>query len=101
MTTEAEFGRVPTWTLRDRLRKAREDAGLTQQQVADKLGTHRRSVVSWESGAIIPKRATVLAWAMTTGVPTWWLEGAESPRQGGPDGGGELLRLGSNQRPSD
>lgn len=37
-------------TLPDRLRQAREDAGLTQQQVADWLGIRRPGVVELESG---------------------------------------------------
>lgn len=92
---------VPVWTLGDRLRKAREGAGLEQSAIADDLGVSRRSVGNWECGHVVPKRATLLAWALRTGVPVWWLEGAEEPQQDSPAGAHRLPRLDLNQRPSD
>jgi transcriptional regulator with XRE-family HTH domain len=63
--------------LRHRLREARRAVGLTQQQVAERLGSSRRAVVEWEGGqrrphVALPKLAELY------GVSTsWLLEGAE------------------------
>src|SRR4051794_12393475 len=38
-----------------RLREARQAAGLTQQQVADRLGVPRPNVARWESGTQLPR----------------------------------------------
>lgn len=91
---------MPQWHVGDFLRKARESAGLDQAELAAALGISRATVTNYERNKVKPRRAVVMAWAMRTGVPFEWLQGQESPRQGGPDGGGELLRLDSNQRPS-
>ena len=40
----------PPETIEQRLRDARRAAGLTQQQVADRLGVSRRAVSEWETG---------------------------------------------------
>lgn len=37
----------------EELKKAREDAGLTQEQVADRLSVHRTTVVEWEGRAYV------------------------------------------------
>ena len=64
---------TPTWTLTDRLRKAREAADLKQDDLAVILGVSRSTIGKWESGSPI-KRGQLAAWAMATGVPFEWLE---------------------------
>lgn len=91
--------RIPRWSLGDYLRKAREHAGLEQAQLAVDLGISRNTVINYERGKVSPRRAVIMAWAMRTGVPVEWLEGSESPRPDGPDGGSMLPRLDSNQQP--
>lgn len=39
-----------------RIRKRRQELGLTQQQLADRLEVAESSVVSWETGKHYPKR---------------------------------------------
>ena len=68
-------GAVPQWTLGDRLRKAREHAGLKQAELAQMIGIARSSVVSYESDRTVPSRPVVLSWSMATGVPTEWVLG--------------------------
>jgi transcriptional regulator with XRE-family HTH domain len=68
----SEFQQIPEWTLADRLRKARESAGLSQQEMADHLGLSRVTVGTYENGAT-PKLAVLRVWAMRTGVPLDWL----------------------------
>jgi transcriptional regulator with XRE-family HTH domain len=76
---------VPVFTLGDRLRKAREVAGLTQTELANSLGIGRRSVSRYEDGVQMPKRGAVMAWSMATGVPFEWLATGQMSQ---PDGGG-------------
>lgn len=63
---------VPEWTLTDRLRKAREHAGLTQRALADGLGVTVQTVSRAERGEGITHR-TLTQWAAVTDVPLDWL----------------------------
>jgi transcriptional regulator with XRE-family HTH domain len=67
--------KIPTWTLGDRLRKAREELGMSQQQLADALGVDRKSISSWEVGRHQPRYRDVSAIAGATGVDLEWLAG--------------------------
>ncbi len=69
-------GDVPTWTLGDRLRKAREHANLRQEELAAELGISRASVSVYESGHRPPMRSILLAWAMVCHVDLDWLTGS-------------------------
>jgi transcriptional regulator with XRE-family HTH domain len=67
---------IPEWTLHDRLHKAREFAGLTQGQLADRLECGEKTVWRAENTDAPIKRGTVLAWAVACGVdPAWLLTG--------------------------
>ena len=100
MSISTDIGAVPTWTVADRLRKAREHAGLDQTELADLVGISRNTISNYERGQTAPKRPVLLAWSLATGVPRAWLEtGAEPDPQGpAPDGG--LPHLDSNQEPA-
>lgn len=54
----------------ERLRRAREDLGLTQQQLAEKLGVSQPTIHAWESGSM-PRmkrlRAVAEAYGLTLG----------------------------------
>lgn len=92
-------GVIPTFTLADRLRKARELTGLDQIPFADELGISRNSVSNAETGTVMPRRITLKAWAMRTGVDLDWLLTGTAPTA--PDGGGEWAPRGSNPQPTD
>ena|SRR5215469_753402 len=77
--TLSETGGIPAWSLRDRLRKARETAGLTQDQLADQVGVSRVSVIAYETGRVVPKRPVLLSWAVTCRVNYAWLAGSPHP----------------------
>lgn len=60
MDTKPNFG--------ERLKHLREHAGLSQQQLANRLGAWRESVARWETGSRAPSWQTVCALAGTLGV---------------------------------
>lgn len=76
-------GVEPEWTIGDRLRKAREHAGLKQQQLAALTGISDRTITHYERGKTKPRRHQLIAWALATGVSLEWLLGDA----GGPGGG--------------
>lgn len=80
MTTvyENASGAIPAWTRGDRLRKARESAGLSQQELADAIGISRRSVSAYESNGTT-KRPVLLSWALLCHVPMAWLADETEP----------------------
>lgn len=94
-------GTIPNWTIQDRLRKARDHAGLSQGELADRVGITRTMAANVENGRTEPRPIVIRMWAMCTGVDAGWLETGESPHPVDPDGGSELPRLDSNQQPSD
>jgi transcriptional regulator with XRE-family HTH domain len=66
---------VPRWTLGDRLRKARENAGFSQAALARETGIPARSIGRYETGTTKPSRPQLLAWSIATEVPLEWLTG--------------------------
>lgn len=77
--SSATAGVVPQWTVADRLRKAREHAGMTQAQLAETIGVAQRSVSAYENGQTTPRRPVALAWALATHVPFAWIVGDDDP----------------------
>ncbi len=86
---------VPQWTISDRLRKARENAGFDQGELARRMDVSRRTVSTYETGNA-PKRLVLRAWALATGVSLTWIETGQAPS--GPTD--ELPRLDLNQKPA-
>lgn len=77
-TVSAPAQAVPTWTVGDRLRKAREITGLDRQAWAHELGIARNSVAKYEASDEVPRQVVLLAWAMRSGVPVEWLASGET-----------------------
>lgn len=69
---------VPTWTLGDRMRKARVMAGLEQADMAEQLGVSRPTISGWERDRTEPRATQLLAWAEATGHNIEWLLGLRS-----------------------
>ncbi len=93
MSTQPTTQRVPVWTLGDRLRKAREDAGYSQLELAQIIGISRATVGNAELGDRRPLPITLNAWSDATGVALSWLLDSDGPPSPG------LPRLDSNQKP--
>ena len=60
MGTEQEFG--------ERLRRYRKDKGLTQQELADRVGVSNKTVSRWESGGGYPDVSMLVPLARALGV---------------------------------
>jgi transcriptional regulator with XRE-family HTH domain len=81
MTDTQEPLPFPVFGLGDHLRKARMSAGLSQEELALRLGITSRSVTNYETDRRRPPAATLTAWAAATSVPLWWFENAKgAPR---------------------
>lgn len=66
---------TPMWTLGDRLRKARESAGLSAGELAAELDVHRNTISGYENDRHTPSRIVLRYIAMRCGVPLGWLTG--------------------------
>lgn len=73
MTAQHVTSHIPEWTRGDRFRKAREDAGYTQQELALAMGVSRATVGNAELDDNTPLKITTKAWSEITGVPVEWL----------------------------
>lgn len=73
----------PTWSVGERIRKAREDRGWLQTDLAIHMHVSRTTIAAWESNTNRPNWATFKTLAETTGAPQWWLEGLDAPPSGG------------------
>ena len=87
---------LPQWTRGDRLAKARRLAGLTQEEMADRLGTTKQSVSNWENDLNQPRNLTGIVdqWSEITHVPAAWLLGFMSDIRWNPDSALQDVREG-------
>lgn len=79
---------VPEFTIHDRLRKAREIAGLEQAELAERMGVSRGTIGNNEAGKVNVRPITIKAWALATGVDVRWLETGRATIS--PDDGGSV-----------
>ena len=79
MSLNAQPGIIPTWTVADRYRKARETRGLSQAELALQAGLSRRTIGAIETGEKVPGVKESNLWQLITGVPREWLETGEGP----------------------
>lgn len=62
------------FTLGDRIRKARTEAGLDQRSLAAELGVNRNTVALWEHDTAQPRTTSLIAVAAVTDTDLAWLE---------------------------
>ncbi len=67
-------------TVGRRIRDARKAAGLTQADLALRLGKTQATIARWERGQSEPTRALVAAVAKALGIGVQWLEGGGAPQ---------------------
>ena len=94
-------GKIPQWTVADRVRKARESARLKQNDLSKLLGMARTSLARIEQGKSDPRRTTLIGIAFATNVDLTWLETGETPGGDMPTGGEECAIRESNPEPTD
>ena len=75
---------IPHWDLADRLRKALRESDTSVAEIARALGVTRQTVGNWIAGRYVPSRATLVAWALATGVDLIWLETGTAPDEPAP-----------------
>lgn len=75
-----EHMNTPTWTFQDRLRKAREHAGMTQSELAEATGVSLNSLNRYEKGQRSPASDVVRAIAQATNVPLEWFYQDDTPQ---------------------
>lgn len=81
----------PTWTLGDRIRKARLTTGMNQREFAPLIGVKAGSLAAWESDHSVPRNVLIVARYIekATGVPATWVLGLDDGPGDDFDGGGE------------
>jgi transcriptional regulator with XRE-family HTH domain len=67
-------GARPPWRLGDKIRRAREFAGLEQRELANRAGISQATVSAAETGRARPHRSTLVLIAQATGVSYEWLD---------------------------
>lgn len=99
MATAITSGTIPTWTLGDRLRKARVTSKTSTAAMAEALGVDRKTVGNYEAMRTPISRGNILAWSLLTGVDTEWLLTGSRPDDG-PGGSVTPIRTGNRSTPT-
>ncbi|MGO5022574.1 helix-turn-helix domain-containing protein [Lawsonibacter sp. LCP25S3_G6] len=72
-------------TLGERIAQARKQAGLSQEQLGEKLGVSRQAISKWESGQTNPDVAYVAELCRLFGISSdWLLLGLENAQESAP-----------------
>jgi transcriptional regulator with XRE-family HTH domain len=102
MTIQPERFR-PTWTLGDRIRKARLSTGRNQRDFAPLIGVKAGSLAAWESDHSAPRNIIAVAKRIEalTGIPAGWVLGLDDGPPSGPPGGGDALPKPWGDQPTD
>lgn len=77
-------------TFSEKLMDLRRKSGLSQEQLADRLGVTRQSVSKWESGTAMPELVKLISLSELFGVSMDylvkdWMDSPEEPGSGGED----------------
>lgn len=91
-------GQVPEWRVQDRLKRAREYAGLSQVELSQLIGVSRATIGNAEQGVRELKRPALIAISFATGVALEWLENGETPDGDLPTGGESVRHQGIEPR---
>ena len=74
MTITIQGGTIPSLTAGTFLRAAREKAGITQAELANRMGIDRSTVREAETDIRSPRPERVTSWAIACDVPPAWLQ---------------------------
>ena len=83
MQVSKQKASVPYMDFSEKLMTLRKQAGLSQEQLADRLGVTRQSVSKWESGAAFPELVKIISLSEMFGVSVDYLvkDYLEEPEQ--------------------
>lgn len=87
-TVQPDYGFIhPVWSFADRVRKARDIAGLNQREFAAAIEVSEGSLATWETGRAKPRDIVAVAKRiqLATRVPAMWTLGIDETPDG--DGG--------------
>lgn len=73
--TLKEVKSISGYTMGERIKNLRRDAGMSQQKLADKLSVHNTAVSQWETGKALPPEQHLEALASTFGITAADLRG--------------------------
>ena len=101
--TDATWFSEQTATFGDRLAAAREHAGLTQDELAQRLGVRSKTVSAWENDQMEPRANRMQMLAGMLSVSLGWLmtgqgDGLEAPADGDPVISSDLTGLLADMR---
>lgn len=67
----------------DKIKEKRKEAGLTQEELGEKLGVQKSAVAKWENGRVENiKRSVMLSMSKALGVdPAYWFIDEEEPEE--------------------
>jgi transcriptional regulator with XRE-family HTH domain len=88
--TETTWFDAETTTFGDRLTGAREAAGLSQPELADRLGVKVKTIRAWENDQSEPRANKLGTVAGILGVSMMWLLSGQGNGPEGPDMSGAL-----------
>ena len=66
-------------TLKDKIMYCRKKAGMSQEELGEKIGVSRQAISKWETGESTPEVGKLLLLAKTFGVTTDWLLSEDEP----------------------
>ncbi len=88
-------------TLADKIHEARKRAGLSQEELADRLGVTRQAVSKWETGKSVPDTENIRRMTVVLAVSADYFLGSGSTEAGGgPEAGTAGAEAAGNPGPS-
>lgn len=72
----------------DKIKEKRKEAGMTQEELGEKLGVQKSAVAKWENGRVENiKRSVMLSMSKALGVdPAYWFDDGEDTEEDDDDG---------------
>ena len=87
------FDQQDAGSIGERIRAARKDSGLSQADLAQRIGVSQPAIAAWESGVHDPRRVVMARLADALGVSLEWLAaGARSAMERDPQAAAAYLR---------
>lgn len=63
--------------MKEKIKQARKEAGLSQQELSEAIGIQQAQVSKWETGKAVPYTSTLAKISEATGKPVNWFTATE------------------------